>query len=182
LGLLLAAGGTAAVLARGAHSGQDLNTLLLLLAFVGLGLLVRGELWRPRLDRRVVLGASGALLVLAVAVPPTESNDVWAYSMYGRMVSAHHDSPYRHVAADYPTDPWSHRVDKIWRKTPSVYGPAFVAVAAGGTALAGGSFLAGRLFFQVLAGLCIAVALLVVFRRTRGAAALACLGLNPVIV
>ncbi len=50
--------------------------------------------------------------------------------MYGRMITVHHVSPYTHVPADFPTDPFVHRVDPQWRHTGSVYGPLFVAYAA----------------------------------------------------
>ena len=56
-----------------------------------------------------VLLAGGALLVVAMIQPPIESGDVWSYASYGRMVTLHHDSPWTHVPADYPHDPYTRR-------------------------------------------------------------------------
>jgi len=74
---------------------------------------------------------------------------------YGRIVSAHHASPYLHSPAKYPNDPAFHRMDLIWQKTRSVYGPAFTAVSAGATAVVGASSLGARLFFQGLAAVAV---------------------------
>jgi hypothetical protein len=156
--------------------------VLLLVAFVSLGLLVVAERRARHLTRTPVLIVSGALLVMAVVVPPTESTDVWSYSMYGRMVATYQDSPYRHTAADYPDDPVAERVATFWKKTPSVYGPLFTAVSAGGMAVAGTSALAARLYFQVMAALAVAACLLLIDRHTRDPVALAFLGINPITV
>ena len=71
-------------------------------------------------------------------------------------------------------------MSKIWRNRASVFGPAFVGLAATGTALAGDSVLANRLFFQMTAMLAAAASLAIVWRKTRSPAALAWLGLHPV--
>ena len=129
---------------------------------------------------RPVAVAIGVVLLLAIAIWPQSSNDVWSYTMYGRMVSVHGASPYDHVPADFPADPFDHLVSPIWQRRGSVYGPAFVGYAATLTALAGDSRLADRLVFQLAAALAVAAALLLVWRRTRSPAAVAWLGLNPV--
>jgi hypothetical protein len=180
--MLAAAGTTAAVLARGPKGSPGPNIVLLVAGFVALGVLLGTEVRRPRLPRRFVLGTSAALLVVAVAIPPTESNDVWAYSMYGRIVAIHHASPYTHSAASYPHDPFSRRVDKIWRHTASVYGPVFTAISALGMGTVGRWPLGARLFFQGLAALAALGALLLVDRHTRSPLAVALLGVNPLIV
>ncbi len=138
------------------------------------------EARRPVLGLRPVAVAVGVVLLVAVAIWPQSSNDVWSYTMYGRMVSAHGASPYQHVPADFPTDPFDHLVSPIWQHRGSVYGPAFVGYAATLTAVAGDSRLADRLLFQLGAALAVAAALAVVWRRTRSPAAVAWLGLNPV--
>jgi hypothetical protein len=84
---------SAAFLARGPGGSLGGNQVLLFLGYSALGVVVWRELRERRLGRRVVLGLSGGLLVLAVVVPPTQSGDVWAYAMYGRIVSQHHASP-----------------------------------------------------------------------------------------
>jgi len=172
----------AAVLVRGPEASTGINLVLLLAAFVALAVVVGAERRHRLLGRGPVLGVSGALLVLAVVVPPTESGDVWSYAMYGRMVATYHDNPYRHTPAEYRSDPIGRRVPAFWLQSRSVYGPLFTGVSAAGMAAAGGSPLVARLFFQGLAALAVALALLLVDRRTRDPVALALLGVNPVVI
>ena len=134
---------------------------------------------RPRVGLRPVLVAMGLVLLVAVSLPPRSSNDVWSYTMYGRMVSVHGSSPYEHVPADFRTDPFDQRVSPIWQHRGSVYGPAFVGYAAAVTFLAGDSVTVDRLLFQLGALLVIAGVLWLVWRRTRSPSALAWLGLHP---
>jgi alpha-1,6-mannosyltransferase len=72
-------------------------------------------------------------------------------------------------------------VSPVWRHRGSVYGPVFVGWAAAGTAVAGDSVLANRLFFQLSAAVAAAAALWLVWRRTRSVPALAWLGLHPLL-
>ena len=153
--------------------------LLVFSTFVSFGVLFVGPIRVVVLTKGRVVVLAGALLVVAVAVPPV-GHDMWSYAMYGRIVSAHHASPYTHVPADYPKDPLLSLVG--WRHTPSVYGPAFVAVAAAGTSVTGGSELANRLFFQGIEALALAATMVLVWRRTRDPAALAFVGLNPALL
>jgi alpha-1,6-mannosyltransferase len=182
-GLLVAVAATTSGylgLRRSAVAGwQFACALAALVAFASLMAL---EWRRPALSRRPIWAAAVVLLGVAVALPPQGSRDVWAYAMYGRMVSAHGASPYRHVPADFAHDPWEPRVAPAWRHSPSVYGPLFSGVSAAGMAVVGNSATAGRLFFQGLAALAVLGALLVV-RRVRGdPLALAFIGINPVVI
>src|SRR5439155_18931353 len=104
------------------------------------------------------------------------------YAMYGRMVAHHQVSPYRHAAAEFPHDPWAGKVPHGWRQTRSVYGPLFTGVSAAAMVPVGDSFLAGRLFFQLLAAAGVVGCLWLLERRARSAAALALLALNPVVI
>jgi hypothetical protein len=135
----------------------------------------------PRLGPRPIVAAIGLLFVVAVSVAPRTSNDLWSYTIYGRMVSVYHESPYDKLPVDFRSDPFFPRVSPRWQHRGSVYGPAFVGFAAAGTALAGDSVLADRLFFQVTAAAAAAAALWLVWRRTRSTAALAWLGLHPLL-
>src|SRR5439155_3444405 len=142
--------------------------VLLVVAFAGwVVVLVAAHRWGT-LTRRVVLAAAVASAGVAVIAPPVGSTDVASYAVYGRMVAAHHASPYTRVPADFPNDPWYPRMATFWHHTGSVYGPVFVAASAAGMAWAGGSQLKGRLFFQLLAALAFLGCLLLVDRRTRG--------------
>jgi glycosyl transferase family 87 len=178
----VAAAAIVGVLLRDAFAPPGPSLLLLLVAFCALAVLVAAEVRRPRLDRRAVLALGAVVLVAAVAAPPRQSRDLWVYAMYGRMVAHHHVSPYRHVAAEFPHDPWTAKVPHGWRQTRSVYGPLFTGASAAAMAPAGNSFLAGRLIFQLLAAAGVAGCLWLIERRTRSAAALALLALNPVVV
>ncbi|MCU1430178.1 MAG: hypothetical protein JWL83_4178 [Actinomycetia bacterium] len=143
-----------------------------------------GALFIPKLrdsvfTRTRVSIAVAALLVVAVAIPP-RSHDMWAYVMYGRIVTEHNASPYTHVSADYPNDPLESRAG--WPHTPAVYGPVFVGVAAAITLVTDESALASRLAFQGMEVLALAAALVLLWRRTRDPVALAFIGLNPALL
>ncbi|HEV3401990.1 MAG TPA: hypothetical protein VG078_09250 [Acidimicrobiales bacterium] len=171
-----------AVLLRGPESAVGPNLALLVLGFAALAVLVAAERRRRCLTRRLVLGVSGALLVVAVVTPPAQSADVWSYAMYGRMVSEYRANPYRHTPAEYQTDPIGQRVSRFWIDSPSVYGPLFTAISSAGMAGAGRSATLARLFFQGLAAVAVAACLVLVDRRTRDPVALALIGVNPVVV
>jgi hypothetical protein len=135
----------------------------------------------PRLGPRPVVAAIALVFLVAVAEPPHTSNDLWSYTMYGRMVSQYGDSPYDKVPVDFRSDPFFARVSPLWQHRGSVYGPVFVGYAAAGTALAGNSVLLDRLFFQLTAAIAAAAVLWLVWRRTRSVAALVWLGLHPLL-
>jgi alpha-1,6-mannosyltransferase len=188
LAALLVTGTTAAVLLRGENGSLGPNLLLLLVAYAALAVVVAVEVRRhragsaPSLSRALVASCGLGLLVLAVVVPPTESGDVWAYSWYGRVVAHYHANPYTTPAARHPGDKWAQHVDRVYKNTDSVYGPVFTGVSGAGMLLFGFSFLTARLFFQLLAAACVAAVMMIVWRRTRHPAAVAIIGLNPLVV
>jgi len=173
---------TAAAVPLGAVAHASMQLPLLVVALAAFGAVMVCHRRSSFLSLRLVVGVSAALMLLAVVIPPSSSKDVWAHAMYGRIVSVHHASPYVHVPADYPNDPALARMAPAWRHTPSVYGPAFTAVSAAGTKVAGDSPLAQRLFFQALAAVAVMVALLLLARSGADPGALAFVGLNPVVV
>jgi hypothetical protein len=173
---------TAAVFLRGPGGSYRTNLLLLLGAFAGLATLIVLEQRRRTLSRGLVIGATGALLAIAVVVPPVQSNDLWLYAAYGRMISHHGTSPYAAPPSRIRDDPLYPRVDRIWRGTRSLYGPGFIAIAAVGTAVTGDSALATRLLFQGLAAAAVLIALLLVDRRTKDPMAWLLVGVNPMVV
>ncbi|MDQ1373384.1 MAG: alpha,6-mannosyltransferase, partial [Actinomycetota bacterium] len=170
---------TALAIAVGADGASRYGPALLLLAFIAFAVLVVSEVRRPCLRRRDVWIGTTLLLLVAVAVPPQSSKDLWSYASYGRSVSTYHESPYTHTPRDHPQDPINRRVSRGWIGVSSVYGPAFTAVSAIGTAAAGDSPLRVRLFFQGLAAAALLAALAVLHRRGAPAGALAMVGLNP---
>jgi len=185
---LVATGATAAVLVRGQQGSFGPNLLLLILSYSALAVVLAVEVGRHRAGRpaslsKALVGTCAAgLLVLAVIVPPTESGDVWAYSWYGRVVAHYHANPYTNPASHHPNDKWAQHVDRAYKSTNSVYGPVFTAVSGAGMLLFGFSFLAARLYFQLLAAACVAVVMVIVWRRARSPAAVAIIGLNPLVV
>jgi hypothetical protein len=153
---------------------------VLLASFAALGLLVGLEPLRRSLSMGVVLGVSGALLLGSAIAPARSSDDLWAYAMYGRAIVKHHESPYVHPPSDFPDDPLLQHVNPYWRGTTARYGPVFIAITVPIAAIAGDHPLPARLAYQLLAALAVFVALVLVARRTRNAAAVAVVGLNPV--
>ena len=143
--------------------------------------MITAEARRPSLSLRAVVVAIAVVLGAAVTTVPRQSGDVWSYAMYGRIVAVHHASPYHNVPADYPNDPMLGFVSPTWRHTGSVYGPAFTAFSAAVAPLGGDSGARTRFLYQATAALAVAGALVLVWRRSRSAAAIAWLGLNPVI-
>jgi len=137
-----------------------------------------------RVDRRprLVLAAISVVLLVAVAVPPLLSRDLWSYAMYGRTLAVHHVSPFVHPPSDFAHDAFLAHVATGWRTKPSVYGPLFTGVSALFMHAAGDSSLQARLAFQSLAAAGVLAALAIVWRETRSARALAFVGLNPAIV
>jgi hypothetical protein len=188
LAALVVTGTTAAVLLRGATGSLGPNMVLLTVGYAALAVVLAVEVQRHRAGKRSSIGrglvavCAAGLLVLAVAVPPTESGDVWAYSWYGRVVAHYHANPYTTPASHHPHDKWSQHVDRAYKDTNSVYGPVFTAVSGFGMLVFGFSFLSARLFFQLLAAACVAAVMVVVWRRTRSPAAVAIIGLNPLVV
>jgi hypothetical protein len=151
-------------------------------AFISFGMLFLPSLRPHALTMRRVVLTGAFLVAVAVITPPRGSYDIWSYTMYGRILSVHHTSPFTSVPAHFPRDHFLHLVASGWRHTASVYGPAFVALAGVGTAVAGQSVLANRLFFQGIEAAALAGALVLIWRRTRDPAAVAFLGLNPAVV
>src|SRR5205807_1211766 len=84
---------------------STLRLACVVVAYAGFAVLLLAHRARPFLTRRLVLGSVVALLVVAVIAPPRASRDVWSYAMYGRIVSVHHESPYRVAPADVAPDP-----------------------------------------------------------------------------
>jgi Glycosyltransferase family 87 len=185
------------------HRSRSVYALLLLPLVTSALLLFDGRALRwPARIALIALGAAAAIalgrrhdvplrgavvavalaMTMATVVAPQNSGDVWSYEMYGRMIVDHHVSPFTHVPSQFTHDPFERRVSSAWRHTPSVYGPAFVVLASAGAAVAGSSAFLARLWFQLLAALALAGILVLVWRQTRNAGAVAALGLHPIVV
>jgi Glycosyltransferase family 87 len=154
--------------------------VLLVVAFGALALVLALGSLRRWLGIGTVLALSGGLLLGSALAPARSSDDLWAYGMYGRIVVHHHENPYVHPPSDYPDDPLFEHVNVYWAGTTARYGPVFVGVSAAVAAVAGDHPLPTRLGFQLIAALAVFVALVLIARSVRSAAAVAIVGLNPV--
>ena len=155
---------------------------LLALAFAALALALIVGRWRRALRMPTVVALSAVLLVVGVARWPRDSTDVWSYAAYGRMVSHYGASPYRHVPVEYSNDRAIRRVKPTWQNTSSVYGPLWNGISAGVVSVTQTHQLSTRIWFQTLAALSVFLAVLLIARRTRSPAAVALIGLNPLVI
>ena len=143
--------------------------------------MVSAEARQPSMSLRAVVVAIAVIFAAALTAAPRETGDIWSYATYGRMVAVHHASPYRHVPDEYEHDPILPLVSPVWQHTGSVYGPVFTAFYAAVAPLAGDSAVRTRFLYQATAVLAVAGALVLLWRRTRSPAAIAWLGLQPVV-
>ncbi|HEY0639686.1 MAG TPA: polyprenol phosphomannose-dependent alpha 1,6 mannosyltransferase MptB [Pseudonocardiaceae bacterium] len=124
---------------------------MVVLAWLWLGRLARPGrerlLSRGQLDRTVAMWA--APLVLA---PPLFSKDVYSYLAQSAMVARGID-PYTTGVAEGMgvADPLVRTIPSLWRDTPAPYGPLFLGLGRGITALAGENVVASVLLHRVLA-------------------------------
>jgi hypothetical protein len=181
VGLVVCAAATGIVVLIDGTAPPTFTLIGILVALGAYWWMVTAEARRSSLTVRAVVVAVILVFGASLVTKPHESGDVWSYEIYGRMVAVHHVSPYRHFPDEFPDDPMFQFVDPIWQHTGSVYGPAFVAFSAAVAKAAGDSELSVRFLYQLTAALAMAGALVLVWRRTRSPAALAWLGLHPVV-
>jgi len=170
---------TAVVVATDASLSNGVHLVLVALA-CGAYLMLITNRQPSGLTIRVVSIAVAVQTFVALARPPAATQDLWYYAIYGRMVAAYHASPYTHVPADFPHNPFLADVGRAWHHTPSVYGPVFTALSGAASFVLGSSYDGTRLFYQGLAAAALVGACVIVWRRTRSADAVAFLALNPV--
>lgn len=182
LALAAVAGGVVMLVVGGDDLSPTSQVLALLTALAGWVSLLNAAILGRHFSRRLILAVGAALVGVCVGFAPVGSKDVGSYAVYGRLLAGHGLSPYTNTPADIVTDPWYDEVSERWRRTSSVYGPAFTGLSAIGMKAAGTNKTAGRLFFQGLAGLAVLIAAALVADRTKDAAATAFVALNPVIL
>jgi Glycosyltransferase family 87 len=178
--VLVSVSATALVTARRFSTANRAG--LLALAFAALALAIFVGRWRRALRMPMVVALSAVLLIVGVARWPRDSTDLWSYAAYGRMVSHYGASPYRHVPVEYSNDRAIRRVKPTWQNTSSVYGPLWNGISAGVVSVTQTRQLSTRIWFQSLAALSVFLAVLLIARRTRSPAAVALLGLNPLVI
>ncbi len=169
---------TALVVAGGSALPNSVHVALVALACAAyLALILRRS--PSGLSIKLVGAAIALQTIVALGRPPSATEDLWWYAIYGRILAVYHASPYTHVAAQYPHNPLLGLVGHTWRHTPSVYGPAFTALSGLASVVLSTSFLGTRLFYQGLAAAALVTACVIVWRRTRSADAVAFFALSP---
>jgi len=79
--------------------------------------------------------AGACLLGITLALlPALPSGDVFSYILYGRIITVHHANPLIVTPSQFPRDPFLSLV--FWQGVRSVYGPVWLDISAGVTALA----------------------------------------------
>ena len=181
VGLVLATIPTLALILSDRDLGPIGTVLAVILATVGIALLFEQEhRGRPVRPAWIVL-AGVVVSSAAVMVEPRGSHDLWAYAMYGRIVSVYHANPWVLAPEHFSHDPFLARVGAGWRGTTSIYGPGFVGIAAVVTKIAGASALATQVLFKLLFAIATGAGGYLIYRRTRSPAATACVLLHPAI-
>jgi alpha-1,6-mannosyltransferase len=123
-----------------------------------------------------------AIQLIPLTGPLLLSHDVYSYWAYGRVASKHDSDPYRVPPADFPSDPATRAVAPGWRRTTSVYGPAFTAFSIGVDRVTHGSAEAVALVFRIAAAAtALAATLLAAYIARRKAFAAAFVGWNPLL-
>jgi hypothetical protein len=173
---------TGLVVATDGQVPNALHIALVIVACTGYAAMLAAEQRWGGLTIRLVAASTAASVLLAVLVVPRFTGDLWSYAMYGRILGVHHLSPWTHAPAQFPHDPLLHAVGRTWRHTPSVYGPVFTALSAGGAAIVGGAALPTRLLYQGMSAIALGGAGWLVWRRTRSAGAVAFLTVHPLVV
>jgi len=99
----------------------------------------------------VVMAATLAFGVTLLLLPSLPSDDIFSYTLYGRISVVHHANPLVATPADFPNDPFLSLV--FWRDVRSVYGPVWLLLSSGISLLAqglGGSLVVYVLLFKLL--------------------------------
>jgi uncharacterized membrane protein len=169
---------------HGGHPRGDTTWSWLFLTAAGLGLAAYVAGWTLLRSRAAALGAVAAVAVAVqlapLAGPLLLSTDAWTYWSYARLSAVHGQNPYRAVPADEPNDPSLPWVGTAWRRTSSIYGPAFT-LASEPVGHSSSPDVAAW-FFKGTAALAMLLATLAAARvAANRAAAAAFVGWNPVI-
>ena len=138
-------------------------TAAIAITYAGMGMLVLAWLWIGRMLRgpravapapdRTQLARTGLLWALPLALaPPMFSKDVYSY-LAQSAITARGLDPYSlgPAAALGVDDPLTRTIPTIWRDTPAPYGPLFLMLGRGITALTGYDVVQGVFAHRVLA-------------------------------
>jgi len=138
-------------------------------------------LLRASAPRLVAVGAAAVAIQLApLGAPLLLSTDAWTYWDYARVAVVHDGDPYADTPAAYPHDPAFAWVGTDWRRSHSVYGPAFTLASL--PVAATRSHDVAAWIFKSLGALFVLVAAFLASRLSpRPELALAFVGWNPLL-
>ena len=97
---------------------------------------------------RVAAVAGGALHLIGLFAPLTQSQDLYAYLFYGKMWAVHGANPYTVLPLSFASDAWFPWMQ--WGDHASVYGPLWTIITGGVARLAGSSLMAGYVMMKVV--------------------------------
>ena len=138
-------------------------TLAIAVTYAGIGLMVLAWLWVGKMLRhrgavapaptRSQLARTAIMWALPLAVaPPMFSRDVYSYLAQSAILARHLDpyvlGPAEALGVD---DPLTRSIPTIWRDTPAPYGPLFLVLGRGITAISGNDVVLGVLEHRALA-------------------------------
>ncbi|GAA1197828.1 polyprenol phosphomannose-dependent alpha 1,6 mannosyltransferase MptB [Pseudonocardia alaniniphila] len=138
-------------------------TIAIAITYAGIGLLVVAWLWIGKMLRsngavapapnRAQLARTAVLWAIPLAVaPPLFSRDVYSYLAQSAILARGLDpyvlGPAQALGVD---DPLTRSIPTIWRDTPAPYGPFFLWLGRGITALTGNDVVLGLFAHRVLA-------------------------------
>jgi alpha-1,6-mannosyltransferase len=138
-------------------------TVAIAVTYAGIGLMVLAWLWVGKMLRhrgavppaptRAQLARTAVLWALPLAVaPPLFSRDVYSYLAQSAILARHLDpyvlGPAEALGVD---DPLTRSIPTIWRDTPAPYGPLFLILGRGITAISGNDVVLGVLEHRALA-------------------------------
>ncbi len=136
---------------------------------------------------RVVVACAAALSIPLAMAPLLQSQDLYSYLFYGRMLVVHRANPYVVEPAAFGRDPWL--ADVAWRHQVSVYGPLWSSAMAVVVEIAGSSLLRALLLAKAFAlglgGLTVWALVRIASRaadRRAAPLAVASLALNPMVL
>ena len=136
-----------------------------LVAYYG-GLIILVRAWLLLRRHHLTGGLDVTTVVLVVVIwsipllagPPLGSRDVYAYAAQGRMAEQGLDVYSDGPSELGPDDPVLAAVDPLHRESPAPYGPVFISLSSGVSAVAGERVVAAVLAFRLIAVFGLAVA------------------------
>ena len=126
---------------------------MLLLAWLWIGKMLRSRGAVPPAPTKAQLARTAVLWAIPLAVaPPLFSRDVYSYLAQSAILARHLDpyvlGPAEALGVD---DPLTRSIPTIWRDTPAPYGPLFLLLGRGITAISGNDVVLGIFAHRALA-------------------------------